>query len=154
MKKIHTLRIPNTQTIFITSILLSIGILLNVGNMLDSGMHSFNHHIAFGALVVKVSIISGSSTLGDKAFSPNPVTIKEGNTVMWINNDNQFHTVTSGDPGSSGGAAIGKVFDSGLSGPNALTAKGKTFSHTFNEKGEFSYFCQLHPTMIGKVIVT
>ena len=140
MKKIQTLRIPNTQTIFITSILLSIGILLNVGNMLDSGMHSFNHHIAFGALVVKVSIISGSSTLGDKAFSPNPITIKEGNTVMWINNDNQFHTVTSGDPSSSGGAAMGKVFDSGLSGPNALTAKEKHFHIRSMKKENFHTF--------------
>jgi plastocyanin len=117
---------------------------------MPSGSSSTNSN----STTTKVSIVSGASTLGEKAFSPNPVTIKEGDTVMWINNDNQFHTVTSGDPSSSGGAVIGKVFDSGLSGPNALTAKGKTFSHTFNEKGEFSYFCRLHPTMIGKVIVT
>jgi plastocyanin len=101
---------------------------------------------------VKVSIVPGASTLGDKAFSPNPVNIKVGDTVTWVNDDTQFHTVVSGDP--SGGGETGKVFDSGLSGPTALTTKGKTFSHTFTEKGEFPYFCQLHPTMIGKVIVS
>ena len=52
-----------------------------------------------------------------------------------------FHTVVSGNP--SHGGETGKVFDSGLSGPTALTTKGKTFSHTFTEKGEFPYFCQL-----------
>ena len=101
---------------------------------------------------VKVSIVPGASTLGDKAFSPNPINIKVGDTVTWVNDDTQFHTVVSGDP--SGGGDTGKAFDSGLSGPTALTTKGKTFSHKFTEKGEFPYFCQLHPTMVGKVIVS
>ena len=101
---------------------------------------------------VKVSIVPGASTLADKAFSPNPVNVKIGDTVTWVNDDTLFHTVVSGNPSSGG--ETGKVFDSGLSGPTALTTKGKTFSHTFTEKGEFPYFCQLHPTMIGKVIVS
>jgi plastocyanin len=100
---------------------------------------------------VKVSIVPGASTLADKAFSPNPVNVKIGDTITWVNEDSVFHTVVSGNPSSGG--ETGKVFDSGLSGPTALTTKGKTFSHTFTEKGEFPYFCQLHPTMIGKVIV-
>ena len=101
---------------------------------------------------VKVSIVPGASTLADKAFSPNPVNVKIGDTVTWVNEDSVFHTVVSGNPSSGG--ETGKVFDSGLSGPTALTTKGKTFSHKFTEKGEFPYFCQLHPTMIGKVIVS
>ncbi len=101
---------------------------------------------------VKVSIVPGASTLADKAFSPNPVNVKIGDTVTWVNEDSVFHTVVSGNPSSDG--ETGKVFDSGLSGPTALTTKGKTFSHKFTEKGEFPYFCQLHPTMIGKVIVS
>jgi copper binding plastocyanin/azurin family protein len=47
-----------------------------------------------------------------------------------------------------------KEFDSGLSGPSALITQGKTFSHTFATEGKLHYFCQLHPTMIGKVVVT
>jgi plastocyanin len=101
---------------------------------------------------VKVSIVPGASTLGDKAFSPNPVNIKIGDTVTWVNDDTVFHTVVSGNP--NGGGETGKVFDSGLSGPTALTTKGKTFSHKFTEKGEFPYFCQLHPTMVGKIVVS
>jgi len=84
---------------------------------------------------VKVSIVPGASTLADKAFSPNPVNVKIGDTITWVNEDSVFHTVVSGNPSSGG--ETGKVFDSGLSGPTALTTKGKTFPHTFTEKGEF-----------------
>jgi plastocyanin len=101
---------------------------------------------------IKVSIVSGASTLADKAYSPNPVNAKAGDTVTWTNDDTLFHTVTSGSPSSGG--ETGKAFDSGLSGTTALTTKGKTFSHKFTEKGEFPYFCQLHPTMTGKVVVS
>jgi plastocyanin len=104
---------------------------------------------------IKVSIQPGAATLGKKAFFPNPVNAKVGDTITWTNNDNSspaFHTVTSGlGPNDTN---LGKVFDSGLSGSNALTAQGKTFSHTFTIAGEFPYFCQLHPTMVGMVIVS
>jgi plastocyanin len=76
---------------------------------------------------------------------------KVGDTVTWTNKDNIMHTVTSGTGPSD--TAKGKEFDSGLSGPNALTATGKTFSHKFTAAGSFPYFCQVHPTMVGKVIV-
>ena len=98
-----------------------------------------------------VSIVPNSSTMADKAFSPNPLDAKVGDTVTWTNKDTTFHTVTSGTGPSD--TTHGKAFDSGLSGPTALTTQGKTFSHKFMTAGEFPYFCQLHPTMVGKVIV-
>jgi plastocyanin len=101
---------------------------------------------------IKASIVPGAIAMGDKAYRPNPISIKIGNTVTWTNNDNIFHTVTSGL--GSDDANLGKEFDSGLAGPTALITQGKTFSHTIVTGGEFPYFCQLHPTMIGKVIVT
>jgi plastocyanin len=101
---------------------------------------------------IKASIVPGASTMGNNAFSPNPININVGNTVTWTNKDNTFHTVTSGTGPDD--TNKGKVFDSGLSGPNALTTTGKTFSHTFATAGEFPYFCQLHPTMVGKIVVS
>src|SRR5947208_8735822 len=98
-----------------------------------------------------VSIVPNSSTMADKAFSPNPLDAKVGDTVTWTNKDTTFHTVTSGTGPSD--TTHGKAFDSGLSGPTALTTQGKTFSHKFITAGEFPYYCQLHPTMVGKVIV-
>ena len=98
-----------------------------------------------------VSIVPNASTLADKAFAPNPLNAKVGDTVTWTNKDTIFHTVTSGTGPSD--TTHGKEFDSGLSGPTALTTQGKTFSHKFMTAGEFPYFCQLHPTMVGKVVV-
>ncbi len=98
----------------------------------------------------QVSIVPGASTLTDKAFSPNSIEVTVGQTVVWTNDDSAFHTVTSG---TAGAADVGKEFDSGLTGPSALTSKGKTFEHTFDIAGEYPYFCTLHPAMVGTVIV-
>ncbi|MGA8913092.1 MAG: multicopper oxidase domain-containing protein [Nitrososphaeraceae archaeon] len=95
----------------------------------------------------KVSIVNGAATLGNKAFSPNLIRIKVGTTVTWTNNDNNLHTVTSGIPNT---ANAGEAFDSGLT---ALIMPTKTFSHKFTNTGEFSYFCRVHPTMVGKILV-
>jgi plastocyanin len=100
---------------------------------------------------VQASIVPGATTLTDTAVSPNPIQAKVGQTVVWTNDDSAFHTVTSG---LIGAADAGKMFDSGLAGPTALTAKGKTFEHTFDTAGEFDYHCTLHPAMTGQVIVT
>jgi plastocyanin len=98
----------------------------------------------------KVSIVPGAGTLGDKGFSPNPINVKVGDTVTWTNSDNMEHTVTSGTGPSD--RSNGKQFDSGLSGPTVLIA-GKTFSQQFTKVGEFPYFCRIHPTLVGKVVV-
>ena len=91
----------------------------------------------------KVAIVMGAALLRDKAYQPNPVNVKVAGTITWSNEDTVVHTVTSGsgvtDPN------LGRDFDSGL--------LGKGFSHIFFKPGEFAYFCQIHPTMVGKVIV-
>jgi plastocyanin len=97
-----------------------------------------------------VSIVPGAAALAGKAFSPNLINVKVGSSVTWTDKDTTAsHTVTSGtgynDPNK------GKEFDSGLS---TMLTLGKTFSHTFNTAGEIPYFCQIHPTMVGKVIVS
>ena len=98
----------------------------------------------------QVSIVPGASTLTDTAFSPSSIEVTVGQTVVWTNDDDAFHTVTSG---TAGAADVGKEFDSGLTGPTALTSKGKTFEHTFDRIGDYPYFCTLHPAMVGNVIV-
>jgi nitrite reductase (NO-forming) len=94
-----------------------------------------------------VSIVKGATTLDNKSFSPNPLKIKVGNTITWINKDNTIHTVTSGKPNSPD---AGQVFDSGLT---SLITPSKTFSHKFTTPGEYSYFCRLHPNMVGTIDV-
>jgi nitrite reductase (NO-forming) len=96
---------------------------------------------------IELSIVKGATTLGNKAFSPDHIKIKVGNTVIWTNNDNNIHTVTSGIPNTPN---AGQVFDSGLT---SLISPSKTYSHKFTNTGEFSYFCRLHPTMVGEIEV-
>ena len=96
----------------------------------------------------KISIVQGAYIMTDKAFSPNPATVKVGDTVTWTNDDDEPHTVTSGT--GSDDPIKGKAFDSG---PSALATQGKTFQHKFTEAGQYAYFCELHPTMVGNVVV-
>jgi nitrite reductase (NO-forming) len=95
----------------------------------------------------EVLISKGAATLGNKSYSPNPISIKVGTTVKWNNIDSTMHTVTSGVPNS---VSAGELFDSGLT---ALIMPSKTYSYKFMNPGEFTYFCRVHPTMVGKITV-
>ena len=75
---------------------------------------------------------------GSNSFSPNPLEVKVGETVTWINDDSGRHTVTSKDG----------VFNSELMG------RGQSFSYTFDKAGEYPYSCSPHPNMVGTVVVT
>jgi plastocyanin len=99
----------------------------------------------------QVSIVQGASTMTDKAFDPDEAKVKSGDTVTWTNKDSQIHTVVSGTGTSD--PAKGKAFDSSP-GLKTLIAPNQTFSHKFDTAGEFPYFCELHPTMVGKVVVS
>lgn len=41
-----------------------------------------------------VSIVLGAISKRTDAYQPNPVYIDKGQTIIWINSDNNFHTVT------------------------------------------------------------
>jgi nitrite reductase (NO-forming) len=97
-----------------------------------------------------VSIVPNASTMTDKSFAPNPINAKVGDTITWTNKDTTFHTVTSGTGTSD--TAKGKEFDSSP-GLKTFIQPSQSFSHKFMTAGEFAYFCQIHPTMVGKVVV-
>ena len=89
-----------------------------------------------------VSIVGNS---GSNSYNPNPIEIKVGDTVTWINNDSSPHTVTSSSSSSS--SSEDSNFDSDV------LRRDETFSFTFDREGEYSYFCTLHPSMTGTIIV-
>ena len=97
-----------------------------------------------------VRIPQGASELTDDAYSPNPVEVPVGGTVTWINDDSTTHTATAGTPDSGSTGMFGGTDDS----PEIIDADGGTQSFTFDEAGEFPYYCTLHPNMVGTVIVT
>ena len=72
------------------------------------------------------------------AFSPSAQTIRVGDTVVWKNNDPVAHSVTS---------------DSGSELSSSDLSTGKTYSHTFNTPGVFTYHCGIHPRMEGQITV-
>ena len=80
-------------------------------------------------------------------FSPSELTIKKKTKVTWTNSDVYPHTVTSGDPFEDDVSSWEKLFNSGTLHPS------DTFSHTFKKKGTYEYFCDIHPHMVGQVIV-
>ena len=99
------------------------------------------------AATVTADITPGSSSMTTDAYAPNPIEINVGDTVTWTNKDSTPHTVTSGTAGEPDGE-----FDSSP-GFNPLMAAQQTFSHTFEDAGEFPYYCGLHVNMVGTVIV-
>ena len=98
-------------------------------------------------MAVTVSLPEGSGVPGCEAtnecYIPYEVTVAQGATVTWSNDDSAAHTVTSGTVD----AGVTSVFDSGL------FMAGTIYEFTFDETGTFDYFCMVHPWMTGIVNV-
>ena len=121
----------------------------NVNNFDTSGEFSFKVSEPKEELVGDhfVDVTSGSALPGceidDSCYVESSLLIQPSDVVVWNNNDNVAHTVTSGTPdiGLSG------TFDSGI------IVAGKIFSYEFKNEGVFDYYCTLHPWMLGTVSV-
>ena len=81
---------------------------------------------------------------GESSYSPNPISIEKGQTITWYNGDTISHTVTSGQDNDND---AGEDFDSNAIIPNQY------FSYTFDDSGEYQYYCIYHPSMVGEVKV-
>ena len=68
-------------------------------------------------------------TISSGVFSPNPVMVKVGQTVNWLNRDNIAHTATDAGVFDTGSIPAGSAHDVGV---------------TFNTAGTFNYHCTLH----------
>src|SRR4029079_10847292 len=97
--------------------------------------------LAAGA-VVPVLAEDGDVSIVGNSFAPTSVTIAAGDTVTWTITEasGEQHSVTSGSPGTDQGA----VFDSGIN----LKDQGQSFQFTFDTAGTYSFFCQVHPTLM------
>jgi plastocyanin len=73
----------------------------------------------------------------DFAYTPKALTVNSGDSVRFINKDDEAHTVT----------LEGGGFDSG----GLDTGDGWTYR--FIKPGKYAYFCTLHPYMKGTIIV-
>jgi plastocyanin len=84
-----------------------------------------------------VTIPGGASTQTTSAFGANPLTIATGTTISWLNDDNTTHTTN----------ADGNQWSSGNVAP------GARFNFTFTSAGRYTYHCQIHPNMVGTIVV-
>jgi len=87
------------------------------------------------------AVSSGAISAKSFAFSPAQLSVNKGATVTWTNEDGTAHTVTAGAPGAPSGK-----FDQQIDG-------GKTFTFTFADAGTYEFFCKIHTTMKGTVLV-
>lgn len=71
------------------------------------------------------------------SFGPGTVTVPLNTTVTWVNKDDVPHTIAGTD---------------GLFKSRALDTDDK-YSYTFTQPGTYSYYCSIHPKMMGKVVV-
>ena len=69
------------------------------------------------------------------SFSPESLAVPMGTTVTWLNGSTDTHTVTSAT-GST------ELFNSG--NPPAGVSPSATFTHMFQTKGNYHYYCQYH----------
>jgi plastocyanin len=71
-------------------------------------------------------------------FYPAVIRVNTGEEVTWTNNATMLHTVTGRHDGKFSSQRMGR---------------GSMFSHTFEQPGFYQYYCVLHPSMTGTVIV-
>jgi nitrite reductase (NO-forming) len=117
----------------------------------DTGGHDMGGGETPAGASQDISIVEGAWTAQDLGaadefaeteapadYSVNELVVEVGTTVTWTNDDpGQMHTVTD----------VNGDFDSGFFNT------GESWSYTFEEVGEFEYYCMPHPWMRAKVIV-
>ena len=94
------------------------------------------------ALIVTLLLAAVAATqptihLRNDAFVPSTLTIHAGQSVLFVNEDDDAHTVT----------AVDGSFDS-----KGLDTRG-SWRHTFAKPGTYKIFCELHPFMKATIVV-
>jgi plastocyanin len=74
----------------------------------------------------------------DFAFNPQTITVRSGQTITWINRDEEPHTIVS----------VEKQFKK-----SSALDTDQSFTITAGAPGTYSYFCSVHPKMTGTIVV-
>ncbi|WP_124978619.1 plastocyanin [Aphanothece sacrum] len=98
--------------------------------------------VAVNPVAAETYEVKMGTDAGALGFQPKELTINAGDTVKWINNKLAPHNA---------------VIDGNtiLSHKGLVFAPGESFESTFNDAGEYTYYCEPHrgAGMIGKIIV-
>ena len=77
------------------------------------------------------------TTISGFAFE-GTITVTAGTEVVWTNLDGAGHTASAREG----------AFDSG-----GTLERGQSFSFTFHQPGDYQFYCEIHPSMTGTVVV-
>lgn len=72
------------------------------------------------------------------SFSPITITVAVGSSITWANHDSEPHTIASAD--NAFPASPGMDTDD-------------HYTTVFKKPGIYKYFCTIHPSMIGTIVV-
>ena len=98
---------------------------------------------------------AASVSVKNIAFKPADMKVLRGTEVTWTNDDDVAHTATSGKPGTRAVSGVSKGSPAKVDGVfnGDLAKAGATYRFTFNKPGTFAYFCEIHPSMTGEIVV-
>jgi plastocyanin len=113
------------------------GALLVVAAIASSGVGG----VSAGGGCHSTELTDGSGVAVDltkNCFEPNVLRVDAGQTVTWTNRDPDPHTVTG----------VAESF-----GDYTELSEGGAVTHEFHDPGVFPYFCVIHPSMVGAIVV-
>jgi len=134
----HKISKPNRmkqRNIFTRSLIFASIILLSCSKSDSNLVDSANGPINATGSGTGTVFYTARVTMANSTFTPASVTVMQTGSILWVNNDQQVHTVTAND-GS---------FDSGD------IQVGGSFGLAFNVIGPHPYHCKYHPEMTGLV---
>lgn len=105
-----------------------------ISTLLVTNPHHAQEHV--------VKIVSVGEQ-GDYYFEPKQLTIKSGDTVTWVNMQDDAHNVIADKIPKNA-----ENFESLL-----LENRGDRWSHTFKTSGTYNYSCHRHVPIISAVII-
>ena len=82
--------------------------------------------------------VSGQIGIDNFAFTPKELKVPVGKSVTWVNRDDTAHRIASANNKFA---------------PSPVLDTRASYVATFAQAGEYPYFCSIHPTMTGKIIV-
>ena len=94
-----------------------------------------------------ITIVKGADNpSNEKSFYPQNIFVKPGSTVAWLNKDSAIHIVTSTN---SKDLITDYLFDTGF----IQTGQSSKPIRMPHQDGLISYYCKIHPFMIGTLTV-
>jgi plastocyanin len=121
------------RTRLIAAMLLSATLALAAYSESHAGTPAAAKAVASHAIAAKNAI-----AIKDFAFQPATLTVAAGSKVVWINRDEEPHLVVS----AGGQFPASPALDTDDSYAAVLT-----------KPGIYTYFCSIHPHMVGKIVV-